>query len=429
VSAPVPPSASAVTSPSTEPDADLIGRLLALASRWTGVSTLSIHAENVRRAARTLLAAGMTPQALLAGAERGDPEVVESLRKAVSIGETYFFRYPEQFQLVERLLRAALPRSPGDAVRAWSAGCATGEEAYSIAALLNHLREPGSPSPSVLGTDHLAAHVEAARVGVYRSWSVRGSGPIAYPLLREVDASQVTIRDELRPLVRFAVHNLLKPAPEAGFDLIFCRNVFIYYDPPAVRALVEHLIAALAPRGILVFGLADPVTAPAALSPAGPPELRVYTRASAIARASRPRRATGRVRVAPSPSPSLSPPPSSPPSVRSGPSPAAPAAADHLAMHLEVLRLMEVGERGRSEALLAQIRRVAPDYLPGCLEQALLHVRLGQKRAARGCLAELLDRLKRMPDDLILAGPEALAVSYYRAAGEALLGQLDGGGG
>jgi chemotaxis protein methyltransferase CheR len=420
VSPPVTLPAPTVGVPAIDLDPDLIQRLLALASRWTGVSAAAIHAENVRRVAKALLAGGMTPSQLLAGAESGSREVLESLRKAVSIGETYFFRYPEQFQLVDRVLREAARRPTGSALRAWSAGCATGEEAYSIAALLHHLHEPGGPSPSVLGTDHLAAHVEAARLGVYRSWSVRTSGPIAYPLFHDLDANQVTIRDELRPLVRFAVHSLRDPPPEAGFDLVFCRNVFIYYDPSAVRGLVENLVSALTPRGILVFGLADPVTMPAGFSPAGPPELRVYLRTPAASRYAAPK-------ARPADKLAVAAPPIAPATPSASPTPA-PAAPDPVAMHLEVLHLMEVGDRARSEALLGRIRRAAPDYVPARLEQALLHVRLGHRTAARGCLQELLEKLKGMPDDLVLPGPELLAVSYYRAAGEALLAQQAGGG-
>ena len=402
------------------PDIELIGTLLGLASRWTGVSAGAIHAENIRRAASAWLARGLTQQQLLSGAEAGQPPIVESLRQAVSIGETYFFRYPEQFQLVEQRLRNTPPPASGAPWRAWSAGCATGEEAYSIAALLHHLQEPGMALPSVLGTDHLASHIEAARTGRYRRWSVRESGPIAYPLFHELDPDRVAIRPELEAMVRFEVHNLLHPAPAHGFDLIFCRNVLIYYDPPAIARVVENLGAALAPQGILVFGLSDPVAAPAGLTPVGPPTLRAFTRATATSPAPRRDSVASKARPA-----------------SAGASPKAMAATnpppprtetDPVAMHVEALHLLEQGERPRSEALLARIRQSAPDYLPACLELALLHAQQGRSAAARACLGELLDKLTGLPEDQVLAGPERLAVSYYRAAGQALLAQQRAGG-
>lgn len=412
-------SPSSIKSRTAEPDPQLITRLLPWASHWTGVSAGAIHVENIRRAASVLLAGGLTPQQILTGAEVGQQTIVESLRRAVSIGETYFFRHPEQFQLIEKLLQSAPAHPGGGGLRAWSAGCATGEEAYSIAALLNHLWAPGSPAPSVLGTDHLAAHIESARAGIYRRWSVRASGPIAYPLFLEVGEDRVAIRDELRAMVRFEVHSLLDPAPATGFDLIFCRNVLIYYDPPAIDRVTEHLVEALAPSGILVFGPSDPVAIRPGLGPVGSPELRVFTRLPAPRepRRQKPRSRVARPEVVPGISRSVAAPVLAP----------LPVPVDPVAMHLEVLRLMEVGEKARCESLLARIRTLAPDYLPACLEQALLHVRMGQQTAARACLVELLNKLQGLPDDRILIGPEPLAVSYYRAAGEALLAQGPGG--
>src|SRR2546430_8063472 len=101
-------------------------RLIGPASRLSGMGKDAIFPENLRRAVLSLLAKGMTEQELLVGAETGRTEVVESLRKAVSIGETYFFRHPEQFQQVARLLLETARASDAPVFRAWSAGCATG---------------------------------------------------------------------------------------------------------------------------------------------------------------------------------------------------------------------------------------------------------------------------------------------------------------
>jgi chemotaxis methyl-accepting protein methylase len=391
---------------------DLVGRLVTLAARWTGVCPESVHPENVRRAARSFLAAGTTAPELIKAAENGEGPVVEALRTAVSVGETYFFRYPDQFRLVEKLLRARPPGSRG--FRAWSAGCASGEETYSIAALVWNLWPDARPPPEVLGTDHLAASVERARAGVYRAWSVRTSAPLAYPLFRDPSAEEMVIRAELQAITRFQVHNLLQPPPGVGFDLVFCRNVFIYYDPPTVVGLIERLSAALAPDGILVLGVADPVVRPAHLQPAGPPELRVYTRAVARARVRKPsvRRLPVVVR-----------------SVYASPRKAELPPVDPVAMHLELLHAIERGERRKAETLVAEIRRLAPGYLAVRLEQALMYKRFGEKAAARTQVRELLELLRRTPDDEVLLGPEPLPVSYYRTAAQALLNGFSEGGG
>jgi chemotaxis methyl-accepting protein methylase len=380
---------------------DLVRRLVILAARWTGVSPEAVHPENVRRAALALLAKGVSGPELLAAAERGEGAMVEALRAAVSVGETYFFRYPEQFRLVARLLGERQPQPR--LFRAWSAGCATGEEAYSIAALLRHQWTDGVQL-EVLGTDHLATALVTARAAVYRPWSVRDSAPIAHPLFRK-EGDHLVVRDELKAIVRFAVHNLFDPPPGAGFDLVFCRNVFIYYDVATVARLVERLSGALAPDGLLVLGVADPVVTPAHLRPAGAPELRVYTR--------------GEVR----PAPPKRPPPRRPARPESTPR---KAAFDPVTRHIEVLHAIERGDRRAAEALLGEITRRAPDYLAARLEQALLSKRFGDRAAARAQARELLERLAGAAAGDILPGPEPLPVSHYRAAAQALLEGFQG---
>jgi chemotaxis protein methyltransferase CheR len=378
---------------------DVLRRLVVLAAQWTGVSPDAVRPENVRRSVLAFLAKGTTVEELVRGAETGQPSVVEALRTAVSIGETYFFRTPDQFRLVQKLLRSRA--EDGGAFRAWSAGCATGEETYSIAALLRDVW-PEATNLSVLGTDHLAASIEAARAGVYRPWSVRADAPISYPIFA---TATMSIRQELREMVTFQVHNLLEPPPAASFDLIFCRNVLIYYEPSMVARALEGLVSALTPNGILVLGVADPIVPPPYLQAAAPAELRVFGRVAARAEAR--------------------PPPVSAVSVteprREAPPRRPPDRFDPVALHVELLDAIERGERRKADSLLVEIRRSAPDYLAVRLEAALMHKRFGEKAAARKELRELLDLLHFAADDDVLLGPESLPVSYYRSAAQALL--------
>src|SRR5205823_10907413 len=84
--------------------------------------------------------------------------------------------------------------------------------------------------------------------------------------------------DRVRKVTRFRIHNLLDPMPDAPFDLIFCRNVLVYFSPAAAKKAVRHLAAALAPGGALLFGAMDIGEPPPDLIAAGPPEMQIFRR-------------------------------------------------------------------------------------------------------------------------------------------------------
>jgi chemotaxis protein methyltransferase CheR len=227
-------------------DDRLLERLLACATSWTGFQREAIRVESLRRVSEQELGAGTTPEELGRSADRFDVPLCERLATAVSVGETFFFRQPEHFEwLVDRITRPPRRRL----LRAWSAGCSTGEEAWSLAACL----APHADEVDVIGPDLLARHIEAARRGVYTRQSVREAGPMLYPAV----APDLTVRSELRPLAHFAVHNLLDAPPVDGVDVIFCRNVLVYLRPPAARVAMQHLISALAPGGLIAFAPMD----------------------------------------------------------------------------------------------------------------------------------------------------------------------------
>jgi chemotaxis protein methyltransferase CheR len=203
------------------------------------------------------------PSAVRAYARRAetDERELDRLIAAVSVGETYFFRDPSQFAFVaETVIPSRLRERAGAPLRAWSAGCATGEEAYSLAMLFARLGVAGE----VLGTDLSRAALVAARAGTYRPWSFRlpHSAP-AEPYL--VSAGRgFSVVDEIRPRVTFRDLNLAAdsyPSTETGtvdLDLIFCRNVLIYLDARTIAHVAEHLLASLAPGGWLLTAPSDP---------------------------------------------------------------------------------------------------------------------------------------------------------------------------
>jgi chemotaxis methyl-accepting protein methylase len=330
-------------------------------------------------------------------ARDNDPDVVHSLRQAVSVGETYFFRQPEHFVYLNAAIAAGF--SAGR-FTAWSAGCATGEEAYSLAAMLLGSVPPGA-QVDVLGTDLLERNLEVARAGVYGAWSQRASGPILHPLFRSLGGGRAAVLEHVRAVTRFELHNLLDPPPAGAFDLVVCRNVLVYFEPAAAARTVAHLAAAVAPGGALVFGALDLPSPPPGFRREGPAELQIFRRAP-LARITPTSLAKLQAQQAPPP-------------------PRPPRAEGAVATHLRALLLLERGQSAAADALLAELSAGAPDYLPGLLERALLHVRAGRKRLAAALMREVLRRAEALPPDVDLDGPERLPARFFSATAHAFL--------
>src|SRR5260370_11279854 len=250
----------------------LVDRLTDYAAQWTGFSRDAILPDAIRRAAEQL----GEPDQLLRRAKQRDRTVVHALCQAASVGETFFFRHPEHFRYLASTLLPELLASKRTAVRAWSAGCATGEEAYSLAACLLEL-SPLGVAAEVFATDLLERNLAAARAGVYGLWSRRPSGPLLHAVFRDLSKDRVAVLDRVRAVTRFAEHNLLDPAP-GEFEIIFCRNVLVYFSPEAAPTAVQHLARALAPGGALFFGSMDVSEPPPELISAGLPELQIFRR-------------------------------------------------------------------------------------------------------------------------------------------------------
>jgi chemotaxis protein methyltransferase CheR len=178
----------------------------------------------------------------------GDAGAITVLIEHLVVHETAFWRHPEQLAAIGRLAAEA----PGP-LAIWSAGCATGEEPYSVAiALLEAGR--GEKGDRILATDVSARALEAGSAGVY---GVRAMRKLPIPLAsRWFDPGfERRVRPEVRALVEFRSHNLVAdPAPAGPFDLVLCRNVLIYFDPPTAGVVLRRLAGALRPGGALVLG-------------------------------------------------------------------------------------------------------------------------------------------------------------------------------
>ena len=176
--------------------------------------------------------------------------------------ETSFFRDPGVFDLLgsAALERIRAARTGSRRLRIWSAGCSTGQEAYSIAMILqeNESRWAGW-SLDLAATDVSEAAVKRARSGRYTQFEIQRGLPVR-TMLRwfEQDGHEWIVDARLRRKIRFAVHNLLTPPP-GQFDVILCRNVLMYFAPAVRRAVFDRLHEALAPDGVLMLGAGETV--------------------------------------------------------------------------------------------------------------------------------------------------------------------------
>jgi chemotaxis protein methyltransferase CheR len=188
---------------------------------------------------------------------------------AITTNETRFFRDPRQFEFLEQ---RAIPRWRSEAqqsrrsktIRLWSAGCSSGEEPYSLAMLLaRHLPSEQGWNVIILATDISSRMLAQARTGIY---SITKSTDIPEPLLKDhmlkgIDQQegQMKVMPDIRARVDFQTLNLAQGPypPDANFDVIFCRNVLIYFDSQARQKTVERLIRCLVRTGLLFVGQAE----------------------------------------------------------------------------------------------------------------------------------------------------------------------------
>lgn len=189
---------------------------------------------------------------------------IAALSADLTVGETYFFRNPDQFRaLAEAALPARLAARAGERrLRLLSAGCASGEEAYSLAIVLREL----SPqlegwAVAIEGVDVNPAAIARACRARYSAWSLRETPPDVRERYFCREGSDYVVRDEVQAAVSFATGNLCDGAAPfwnpGEFDVIFCRNVAMYFSDGARRALASRLAVALAPGGFLFLGHAE----------------------------------------------------------------------------------------------------------------------------------------------------------------------------
>lgn len=186
-----------------------------------------------------------------------DKEELTRVVDRLTTNETYFFREPRHFEVLEEMAKAHDRKRP---FRVWSAASSSGEEAYSAAMVLADVLGPNGWE--VFGTDLSTSVVDSARIGLYSMDRTSGIGQRRLQKYCRKGqgeyAGKMLIAREIARHVRFEQANLMRPLPAVGtFDVIFLRNVLIYFDTDAKREIVERVAAQLVPGGLLFTGHAE----------------------------------------------------------------------------------------------------------------------------------------------------------------------------
>ncbi len=185
---------------------------------------------------------------------------LEHLLSYVTINETYFFRNPAHFSALREYVLIKLARETKDGIiKVWSAGCSTGEEPYSIAiTFLDLFQNWKNLRIEIVGTDVDRIALQKAQRGIYKSRALRVTEDrYKREYFKERDDG-FEVDERLRQLVRFSHFNLMETPylkPSRGYwDIIFCRNVVIYFDRSSVRHVVDNFCSVLADDGYLFMG-------------------------------------------------------------------------------------------------------------------------------------------------------------------------------
>ncbi len=215
----------------------------------------------LRQLARRLHVAGLSSLTDYYDYLRRHAGEAEKLLKDLLISVTNFFRDPDTFEALEKevIPRLFEGKSAGGNIRVWVAGCATGEEAYSLAMLLaEHAAGLTEPSAfQVFATDLSEHAIQTARAGVYPESIEADVTPERLQAWFRKTGAGYRVREDLRERVLFAPHNLLKDPPFAHVDLVACRNLLIYLQPSLQRRVLELFHYALRPGGTLFLGSSE----------------------------------------------------------------------------------------------------------------------------------------------------------------------------
>ncbi|TFZ60763.1 protein-glutamate O-methyltransferase CheR [Methylorubrum sp. Q1] len=215
--------------------------------------------------------------------------------EAMTTNETFFFRDRAPFDLFRDVLlpKAIAARAPQRRLRIWSAAASTGQEPYSLAMMIQEaVAQLAGWQIEIVGTDLSTEVLEKARLGLYSHFEVQRGLPVQLLVKHFTQiGEQWRISPALAGMVSFRPLNLLSPFEHLGqFDIVYCRNVLIYFDAPTKTEVLERIAKTLAPDGALLLGAAETVIGLTEALVPDPQHRGLYRQAAAAGRTAVPHR-------------------------------------------------------------------------------------------------------------------------------------------
>jgi chemotaxis protein methyltransferase CheR len=215
------------------------------------------------------------------------PDLERDVVEAMTTNESSFFRDEKPFTHVRSLAlpRLHTARPPGAKLRIWSAAASTGQEAYSLAMIIADLRGVlGGRQVEILGTDLAREPLARATEGLYTQFEVQRGLPVQLLLKHfRKEGEMWRLSEAIRGMASFRQWNLLADAAPLGrFDIVFCRNVLIYFDPPTKARVLEAISRQIASDGVLYLGGTETVLGVTDRFVPAPGDRGVYALASAV---------------------------------------------------------------------------------------------------------------------------------------------------
>lgn len=192
-----------------------------------------------------------------------DAKLVHEVTQAMTTNETMFFRDTKPFDLMKNTMVPTLfeQSPPKKHIRIWSAACSSGQEPYTIAiTLLEAFANHPDFRFEIVATDLCDKALNTAKEGIYSQFEVQRGLPIQVLLkyFTQQEGNRWQVQDHLKKHIRFDTHNLLDDASYLGrFDIVFCRNVLIYFDPPTKSHVFSRIADVMNPPGFMSLGVAE----------------------------------------------------------------------------------------------------------------------------------------------------------------------------
>lgn len=194
-----------------------------------------------------------------------DETLLREVTEAMTTNESFFFRDQKPFDKFRQLLLPNLLKSRAgrNTIRIWSAAASSGQEAYSLAMICaEESAKLNGWKVEILGTDLSSEMVEKAKSGIYSQFEVQRGLPITLLVkyFQQISNDRWQIREDIRRMVQFRTGNLLNDFGPIGiFDIIYCRNVLIYFDQPTKGKVLDAMSQVMAPDGVLFLGGAETI--------------------------------------------------------------------------------------------------------------------------------------------------------------------------